>query len=85
MAYYYQATITYPGDYVAHVVHKGEKPHHKVVKMLAKYGATIAIGEPVPVDKAKEYEDMERGIRAYQRFSWHPALEIPEGDDDGDD
>lgn len=85
MAEYYHATVSYPADYQVEVVHKGSESPRSLVRAFRRIGATITIGDALPPEKAQQYRALEAAIRPPKRLTWHPRIDIPEADDDGDD
>lgn len=85
MAEYFYATITYhSGDKVT-LVHKGKVPTKATMELLAPIAACIEIGDPLPPDKQGEYERLAEAVEARNRHDWHPQMDVPEGEGDGDD
>lgn len=83
MAEFYHATIKYSTGQEVETVHKGETVHPATVKMLARMGATISLGDRLPPEKEREYEALSVAARRPKRYTGRPRIDKPTGGDNG--
>lgn len=81
---YFYATITYHSGDKVRLVHKGKHPTKATMALLAPIAACIEVQEPLSPEKQEEYARLAEAQEVWNRRDWHPQMDVPEGEEDGD-